>query len=427
VASLILLGLSVYLAGRLIRFTAGNAVDLLYADQWNYYAPLFAGASPLEAFLWQTGIHRLGVGALFTAAVAQASHWSTRAEALLVAGLFVLNTMLALVLCWRLNRCVRVLDVVIPLLNLNLFQYEALVVIQDASIGALPITFLLLCALALTISRTQLRYPGLVISALLGLYTGYGLLLGAAVPAVLFWLAVCEPAQRRHALAAGILVLLGLASFFIGYDTRAAVAQTSCGPASAADIAQFWALMWNASFQLNYRGVAGLVIPAGIVVGAGVTLVNGLRGCDPRRTFPLLLLFAYSLFFSLLTAAGRICFSVEGALAPRYVSYLVPAFVGLYLVLAGNKDSAISSHLAVLYVVVVTFVSAANSQYLTVAPVDHALRAEKWRTCYLSTEDAARCDAEAGLTLIPGGPTPAGLSPFLAYLKTHHLNLYLDQ
>ncbi len=305
------------LAARLVRFTADNSVDLLYAERWIYWDPLFAGAGWARAFLWQHDSHRLGVGAWVTMAAAALTGWDARAEALAVAGLVVLNAALGLLLARRLLGRLTPLDLVVPVLFLTLFQYEVLVVIASASLSALPLAFLLAAGLALLARGPMARYGGLVLATVLALYTGFGYVLAPASLVVLAADLLRDPRQRRAKLAALAAILAALGAFFVGYDLPAVQQNVSCPAGADRPYAAFWALLWNGFFELNYRGWAGLALP-GLVLAAsaGTAWLLARRPADDRRPLVLLLLLGFSLGFSVLATAGRACHGADAAAAP---------------------------------------------------------------------------------------------------------------
>jgi hypothetical protein len=216
-----------------------------------------------------------------------------------------------------------------------------------------------------------------------------------------------------------VVALLNLALFFVGY--RFSDMAATCGSPTPAAVAGFWSLLWNAFFQLNFRGLVGFAIPAAILAGAATTLVLRLRHPADGRYAALLLIFGFSLAFSTSVALGRACFGVGAAQAPRYVPFLVPAFYALYLLLRLPRVARWGEPLAVAYLFFTTFYLAANGSFLTERRLDHAVKMDAWRACYLQEGDASTCDAQAGITLEPERPTSPTIARWLEQLRQRHL------
>jgi hypothetical protein len=69
------------LAWRQLEFVNTHAVNMMYADQWDLYQPMFLGQGWWETYVLQHGPHREGIGLLLTRALANASGWDSRWEA----------------------------------------------------------------------------------------------------------------------------------------------------------------------------------------------------------------------------------------------------------------------------------------------------------------------------------------------------------
>ena len=85
------------LATRLLIYTQQFAVNLLFWDQWDFYAPLFEAKGMFDAFRLQHGPHRQGLGGILIFLAAQWS-WDGRWDSYLVAFALIGATILALLL-----------------------------------------------------------------------------------------------------------------------------------------------------------------------------------------------------------------------------------------------------------------------------------------------------------------------------------------
>ncbi len=114
-------------------------------------------------------------------------------------------------------------DIAIPLIFFTPAQYESLWVTTDFAHGPLPLLLLVLYCLALTFEGAGTRYVLVLIVNFLGIYTGFGFLVGLITP---IWLVLEYYARRAARETAGwvfmplALSLVSLASFFVGYKSE---------------------------------------------------------------------------------------------------------------------------------------------------------------------------------------------------------------
>src|SRR4051794_13272682 len=84
-------------AVRLFRLISRYAVNIFFADQWDFNnATLFERHSLWQIFRWQHGPHRQGAGALFERLVDPLFGWNSRTESFVVGGLIVAAAIFAL-------------------------------------------------------------------------------------------------------------------------------------------------------------------------------------------------------------------------------------------------------------------------------------------------------------------------------------------
>src|SRR5438128_2083648 len=76
------------LAGYLLWQVNRLAVNVLFRDQWPVYFDIAEGA-PWSAFIYQSNVHRLGLGGVGTELLARATGWNAASESWLVAFLLV--------------------------------------------------------------------------------------------------------------------------------------------------------------------------------------------------------------------------------------------------------------------------------------------------------------------------------------------------
>src|SRR5215471_3917802 len=128
------------LAGRLFLLVDRYAVNIFFADQWEFNdATVFQSHSLWQIFLWQQGPHREGLGGVLSKLVEPFFRWDSRTESFLVAGILVGSTALAVWLKRRLTGALDCYDVVIPSIFLTATQCELIFGDANLALGALPL------------------------------------------------------------------------------------------------------------------------------------------------------------------------------------------------------------------------------------------------------------------------------------------------
>jgi hypothetical protein len=413
---------------RLFLIVNRYAVDVFFGDHWAFEdSTLFEQHSWIEIFRWQHGPHRQGLGGLLLAAAEPLIHWDQRYVTFGMAALIAFACLAALWLKYRLFGNVGYFDVIIPLLFLTPVQYETLLGANNPAHGPLPLLLSVLYCLAWTIADRRRKYAAILLVNVLLIYTGFGLFMGC-VTAILFGLDFYRSRARASAVALGIAIA-SIGSFFFGYRMDPAVACFSPYPRQPTDYLFFAAFLFSSFVKLYparstvvpafLMGSILLLIFMGMV--ARVTLkISKERVATPRTIAPFALLW-YSLIFCCAAAYGRTCLSL--APAPRYLTYLILAFFGLYL-------SALSAKLALIRnecLVGILLISLLSSGWISaeesrIMSLRHQQRRD-WRACYLATHTIEACDAMSG-SFIYNQPEPTDLRPKLDFLERRHLGLF---
>jgi hypothetical protein len=155
-------------------------------------------------------------------------------------------------------------------------------------------------------------------------------------------------------------------------------------------------------------------------------------------------LLSYTLLFSATTAVGRNCLGLpEAAQASRYVTLMIPAFLGLYFYLlsrqpangadvartiSGSARAGGGSRTTRATFVLPVFVALLLAGAVMKKTRDLGLFSEHrraWADCYRETEDINGCNQFTHFKIFPN-PESTGLKQKLDFLKERHLNLFAD-
>jgi hypothetical protein len=426
-------------ASRLLWIVRTYAVNVFIGDQWFYHEPtLFHRQSVWTIFFWQSSPWRQGLGGLLSLWVGSLSHWNSRYESWIAACLIIAGCLLALCLKVKITGDLSAWDFLIPLFVLSPVEYQTVVGVTHYSHGPLPFLLVILFCFAWTIRLYFLKYPLIVTIGFLCTYTGYGVFIGILCPAVIaldLWTRWSETSkkERKTGIISLVFSFLTLSTFFYGFRFSDGVcpAHAFVNPATGLVVSYpnllhhflFVAFMFG-----NYVGLKATIILVPAVLGGSaillfviIELAISLRR-RPLQIVPFVLI-AYSVLFAVTTAQGRMCLGLSAALGSRYMIYLVPAFLGIYLLAISNR--ARMAHFIVLSILA----SVALSGSFSIHRSDQDDMAEiqrlrlGWSECYLFEHNLLDCNHKTGATIYS---YPNTIQSQLDFLQRNHLNLFFE-
>lgn len=419
---------------RLATFVNRYAVNILFWDQWDFLQGLFDGADAWTLFRWQHGPQRQGIGNLIGAVIYSATGWNGRADAAASAVVLLLAALAGLWLVKRVCGTLRPWDAVVPLIFLTTASAETYFVSPNMAHGPLPALLLVAYALALTAPSHVMRCVLLVVLNFLAVNTGFTLLLGGVTPVLLFLQACASQLtiRERAISAASIAACVGtLALFFHGFVFH-----------SATDCFQFphvrpWEYVPYTGFVLGRPfGLKAGDAAARLLVGTAVAM--GMAGFVTYAGFRLVrvqgnsvlwavtcALTGFALLFASTSAVGRVCLGFYSAAASRYIPYMLPAMLALYLVIrTGAANSRVAR--ALLPVFLVACVAKELPRISTNEAAAYYKYKQRWRDCYLAKHDIDVCDAWAGHKVYPS-PEATHLQEKLDWLEARRYSLFQDR
>jgi hypothetical protein len=432
------IALSILVVVRWWYYIDSYSVNILFWDQWDFYSALFDKKNIWELFHMQFGPHRMGMGFIFTKAIASFSGWNTRAEDFAIGGVVCLAMVVALVLRTKLGPRLCWTDVAIPLIFLIPGQYEIYAGTPIPSHGAVPLLLLALYCLVWAVWRGMARCCAILFLNFLLIYTGFGVFAGMITPCLF-----CAEAFHAHrardrkgfwlALTAVVVSLLSAGSFFVGYHFSPAI------EGFRFPVRQWWHYpIYVALMLANFCGVKGIT-PVSCVVGflilfllVVLALIHMVRisrsmieTTKSSTDAVVAILTTFTLLFCVNTAIGRVPLGLPTAQASRYITNMIPGFFGIYIWLVALPHGVLRRFLltaAVAGLIAATF------------PLREADRngmkwlvegKTKWKAAYLQTEDIETATRAANFPIYPV-PERTRLKQKLEYLKKEKLNLYLD-
>jgi hypothetical protein len=410
---------------RLMQMVQRYSVNIFFSDHWKIEeSTLFQHHSWLEIFRWQHGWPRQGLGGIVMWLFEPLTRWNMRADAYLAVFILALACAAALLLKRRLFGPITYADVAIPLLFFTPTQYENLIGPLNLAYAPFPTLLIVLFCLAWTITDDRWRCAALLVTQFFCTYTGFALLLGVLAP-LLFGIEFLG-ARKWVPLTCMVASAVTLVSFGVGLQPFPASEVCHLVPQAASAYAMFLLRLFSQFVQavrLRYILFFGITMLCSVLAMFSHSVLQLVRpGTQISRKYLVITaLLGFALMFSAASAYSRSC-GVAGA-APRYMTYLLLGFLGLYF----GSISMRRSRLKAVSVGFVLAIGVLSSVWIG-SPLQNAIemmsqRQSKWRECYISTHDISACDARAG-GFINMDPEPPDLRLKLDYLERNRLNLF---
>ena len=419
------------LAWRQHRFVDHYAVNMLFWDQWDFYIPFFNDGSAWEIFTRQHGPHRQGLGFLITHLLARMSDWDSRWDAFAVS--FAMMAAAALSVWLAVKHGFRLAGALIvsALLFLNLRQYEIFVGASNLSHGALPVLMLVGACLCWFIHHAWLRAALLSFLTFMLIFTGFGIFAGLVIPCVLLadGMHVWRFGDRKRLLPiATTLSVIAIAwvLFAQNYVFAPAVDNFKFPHDKPWEYLTFMGLMLTNAIGIPGRGASAQIIGSALCLGlvticlfhtARLLRKNTASMTTSRVIFTLT---AFALIYAANTAVGRVSLGMAGALASRYITLMLPAFLGMFLQCTYLPDRLRRPVIAIFILGVATGMLIPHKKDWRYIRWFHDGRLA-WRQAYLETHDEVIANERSGF---PVYPTPGKITQRLQFLEERRLNLF---
>ncbi|HEY2028435.1 MAG TPA: hypothetical protein VGH20_04410 [Myxococcales bacterium] len=434
VRRVLLLLVTAVLGVRLFAFIHRYAVNVLFFDQWDFWAGMMRGDGLWTLFTTQLGPCREGVGFLVTRLSALASGWDSKVEAYVVGGLFVVGCGLAFAIKWRLTRRWSMFDVCIPLVLFTVGNLEAYVGTVNPAHGPVPMLLLLALVYARLRPRDAVRAAATLILHFALVFTGFGVCF-APIGVGLLALDLAAAIRERTKVVAPALAFLGsiatLALFARHYVFQPAVPCFVFPDPHPLVYLSFVARLWLRSLQLDDLRRAALLLAGVPLFCASLwLLLYGALGTlrswgESRRHETVFTLCAFSWAFAVATAVGRACLGSAASHSSRYVSYTLLQLFAAYVAVQTSALKEPFKRSLLSFCLLLFVVKEVRTDHTLGEAIWYADGKQHWRDCYRETEDAALCNRRTGFVVYPDG-TGRTIEPQLRYLEQHHLNLFKE-
>ncbi len=414
-----------------LLFVDQFAVDILFHDQWALYEPMFNEAGAAEAFVFQHGPHRQGLGGVVTYWLAGLSGFSVVAESSAIVVFLALASALALHLKRFATGVASAWDVCIPLLFLNPVQVETIVDVPNLSHSVLPLVLMLAIARCWLSSNVWIRVGCGSLLAAISLFTGFGLFVYASF--VLLWLASAfrknDGVGRERGKVAGAvgIALLGISAvvFAFGYEWQPSNSGMVFPHWPVTDYFVFIDHIYGRLFYFpkTARFVVGFLIVVALLICAyRIGRAVWTSQVESRFLETLLFQFSTSILFVWMAAIGRVSFGADAGSSSRYTTLAIPAIFAVYCWIAKKLKSNGGLRWAqygFVLAAVVSFVSSAFHAYDRSGPIRQGKL--DWLDAYEETGSVVEATDVSGFPIFPEPPL---IEESVEYLERNRLGAF---
>lgn len=399
----------IFYAARLLWIVQTYAVNILFRDQWGFYPPVYARGW-WQAFSHQHGPHRQGLGNLVSKVLLPITHANIRAEALIIAILIIAAAVLAIVLRKRVTGRVRWYDGFLVLLLLTPAQYALFARVPNPSHGAWPLILVITMAMAVLMRPGWMKIAVLAGLMFVSVYTGFAVLLGVAVPAVLGLGIVRAMAKRDYRtstfeLLALIACGISAATFLINYRPET----SSPAPLGGVSWYTYPNLM---AYQFSRLAGFADATPVGCAVGWAIMglcvavllwhLLKFARRQDPPAvSIVIILMMTYVLVYSFSSAFGRSTFGAWIMVSSRYLPLMAPAAIAVFLHVAELKGCWLRYAAIGLFGATTIWATAWMRSSDVKDMVQLCEGKKRWLAVYMQTNDIYEAQRVSGFELYP--------------------------
>lgn len=315
-------------------------------------------------------------------------------------------------------------DIIIPLIFLNLAQYENL--IWGITINLVfPTFFLFLSIYLFNKKETLFRNHILLLVAVLSVNSAlHGLVVCCVILLFFLWYLIRDLQKRKQSwksyagFSVAICIIIG--SYFIGLYPSPYLGPKN---SSISYVLQFIALQINSATGTNLTNVLMWILPFGSLAYFLFWLICWIRKHRINtQSFTIFSLFMYSFVFLLLTVFGRGGLGVDQGTTSRYVSCMSPLFFAMYLVGRSYGKGWMKIVNIAVYGWFILLSLVYRSENIRLAQ-QWFYKTEVWKTCYLKIKDYKQCNTIANLHEDNPEAVEANIES-LKKLETYRLNMF---
>jgi len=433
VLTVIFLAYSFFLI-RFFTFILNFTPNIIFWDEWELVDLLNKNTDLVSLFFTQHNEHRIGTGLLLFKFLVTFSNWNIIFETFTSGVLIALSSLIALLIKRKLFGKFDYWDVLIPIIFLNLYQWENLVT-GFQILFILPLFFFFLSLYLFTLPNSLLRNFSLLIISFLSAYSHFhGLIVSLIISLFFFYNFITLKAQRNSFLAYFVTSFLLPSTYFLNYQREPNFRVKEVNLNFLIGIVKYVFLeitrltgflpkkVFSSFFDFFYNFLIIITAPI-ISIGFFVFSLFMFNKERNLKFMIILFLFIFSLLFATITAYGRIQLGVEGGYTPRYSTFIIPIYLGIFFSLKTLQNRQIQTFLSIVLIGLFLTVHFLGDYQNYTHVQERKKGLSSWSKCYLKTEDIQTCNKETQALVYPG-ENPPSLKTRLELLKERKLNIF---
>lgn len=374
-------------------------------DQWGLMNPILTGENLMQSFFTQHGSHFLGLGGACSYILVTIFGFVPITESYSVLFTISLCAMLFLWLKVRLVGSLQITDGIIPLVVLNLNQHEIFTWVAHGSVAALPLALCAATGLVLTLKPSATKYTLLTIVQFFSLFTGYAFILGCILFAGLLLSFIWDKQLYILKIFHVCLQLLFTCLFFYLYtypEQNSGVSFFAVPVSNYLSYLSEMLLHFFGNLENRKRDLFMLFVVLFIPIVFIIKGITTTRLTNHQREI-LSVLFCFTMIYVSLNTLARVPIGQIGARSPRYITFLLPAFLSLYFILAifSQKGSVKWSLLLLLLCVGYTVTTFKDTQRIITTVAITNAKINTWNSCFILQQDAELCADKELFQVLP--------------------------
>jgi hypothetical protein len=408
-----------------------GAVNVLFADQWDFLAPLFREEGLWAMFTQQHGPHRQGLGGVIQWLLYRGSGWDVRAEAWMGFGVLFVAAIAAVGIAVRVRGRLAWWDSALVLIVLSPLHWETLLLTPNLAHSVLPLCLTLLLVHAWFATRVAVRTAGVGLIGALCTFTGFGFCATVACGVVALATLVSPKSERRGTWPIPFLLAAGVACFLLGYQWAPAIPGWHFPVQDWWNYGTFGAYMGATLVGLREKtllafsvgGVVSVVVAA--VFGASLREIWILG--PTQRAVASALLTGTALIYMAFAAVGRLPANIEAAFMWRYTSMTMTGALGVMIFLVPLIETTTTTWRRITVAASCMF---ALTVWINLGPEQRtatiAAAKQNWVSAYLETRDLAQANERSEFWVYPPAPDAAHIAERLRWLEKNQLSFFKD-
>lgn len=403
-------------------FIHNYSVNILYWDQWDRLNEILISKDYKQILLYQQNEHRIGVGLIIMRVISTFSNLNNITEMFISGILISLSCLLAIILKIKLSRKIEILDILIPTIFFNLYQWENLLW-GFQLVFILQIFYFFTSIYLFLFIKSKYKNIMIIFISLIATYTSLpGLILNFVL--ILFYLFYFfkDYHKKKYLIPVFLLLIISI-SYFIGYKQPSHLDYIDNIKIPLSNYVKYIMIQINSFIGLRYHNIFSFFLTPIIFSLFFLLTIKNIIIKRNLTNFIILILLLYSFIFSVLTSYGRTLLGIDQAYSSRYATFMIPLYYGLYIFLSTyfKKNIFIFFKIVLLFLFMINYLNNNLNNYNEA--YSRYKNLSNWKECYLEFKKVELCNNKINFKIYPHSNSIYFINK-LKYIEKNKLNLF---